>query len=258
MRTELSPQAQREVQAEPRPVLLPAMRARVDLPELMDAENADPALLRRTLYELEVINTWLGGYATTLAGLEQLLGFTAGRAPAGVRAREWHLVDVGCGGGDSLRVIADWGKRKGLRLRLSGLDLQPINLDYAREHSPGYAIDWVAGDFRAYAGPCDIVLSSQFCHHLDDALMRAYFAWIRRVARFGFVINDLQRHPLAYHSIHALTALLSRSAYVRYDGPMSVRRAWHAPELRNLAAAAGLHPRVQWQWAFRYLVTGYV
>ncbi|PKL76463.1 MAG: SAM-dependent methyltransferase [Candidatus Melainabacteria bacterium HGW-Melainabacteria-1] len=233
----------------------PDLRRRSNEPELMDADNANPELLYRTLHELEVINRWLGGYATTLAGLKTLLG-VSGRDQNSMRL--WRIVDVGCGGGDTLRAIADWGQTLGLRLQLTGLDLQPVCLEYARKHSQGYAIDWISGDFRAATGPYDLVISSQFCHHLDDALMREFFAWTRRVARYGYLINDLQRHRLAYHSIHALTALLSRSPYVRYDGPMSVRRAWTRAELQNLAASAGLHPQIEWKWAFRYLVTGYV
>lgn len=236
---------------EARAALLPNLRRRANLPELMDAEGVDRATLWRTLEELEIINRWLGGYAITFRGLAELL------AGAG-RQREWSILDVGCGGGDSLRRIADWGKARGYRFRLAGVDMQPDCLAYARRQSAGYAIDWLCSDYRLLRGDYDLVVTSLFCHHLDDDQMREFFAWTRRTARVGFVVNDLQRHPLAYHGIHLLTRLLSRSAFVRYDGPMSVRRAFTAEELSALAASSGLHPRIRWQWAFRWLVAGYV
>lgn len=235
----------------PKPVLLPKMSRRCYEPELMDAETLDRETLWQTLRELEIINRWLGGYSTILKGLEDLM------AGAGSK-REWTLADVGCGGGDTLRVIAHWAQQKGYRIKLTGIDMQPECLAYAQAHAPDYAINWVASDFREVKGPFDIVTTSQFCHHLDDQLLHDFFAWTRREGRYGYVINDLQRHPLAYHGIHALTALYSRSELVRYDGPMSVRRGFSRSELANAAASAGLHPRIQWQWAFRYLVTGYV
>lgn len=241
----------------PKPALWPDMSQRADLPELMDAEGVDRETLWQTLRELEKINTWLGGYPITIRGIETLLGLGAGASRA-LREREWSILDVGCGGGDTLRLLADWARKQGYRVKLTGADMQPDCLAYARHHSQGYAIDWLTSDYRELSGPYDLVITSLFCHHLDDAQMREFFAWTRRTARIGFVINDLQRHPFAYHAIHALTALLSKSAFVRYDGPMSVRRAFTHAELAALAASAGLHPRIRWQWAFRYLVAGYV
>ncbi|MEZ0368858.1 MAG: methyltransferase domain-containing protein [Candidatus Sericytochromatia bacterium] len=235
----------------PKAALLPDLSQRSYQPELMDAEGVDREILWQTLRELETVNRWLGGYATTLKGLQELLA-------GGVRAREWSIVDVGCGGGDTLRVVADWARQRGYRFRLSGVDMQPDCLEYAKKHAPDREIEWICADFREVAGPYDIVITSQFCHHLDDALMREFFGWTRRSARLGFVINDLHRHPVAYHGFHALSALFSRSPFIRYDGPMSVRKAFSRSELADLAGSAGLHPRILWQWAFRYLVLGYV
>ena len=40
--------------------------------ELLDAENIPQKDLFRNLYELEVINTWLGGYKPTIKGINNL------------------------------------------------------------------------------------------------------------------------------------------------------------------------------------------
>lgn len=249
MKTLFSPQSTSA--NSPKPALMPNLNQRCYEPELMDAENLDRDTLWQTLRELEIINRWLGGYSTILNGLEQLI---AGAGPK----REWTLVDVGCGGGDTLRVIADWAQQKGYHIQLTGIDMQPECLEYAKAHAPDHQIHWIDSDFREVIGPFDIITSSQFCHHLDDALLRDFFSWTRREGRVGYVINDLQRHPLAYQGIHILTALYSRSELVRYDAPMSVRRGFSRQDLLVAAKSAGLHPQIQWQWAFRYLVMGYV
>lgn len=233
---------------------MPSLSQRADLPELMDAEDADREILWQTLRELETVNRWLGGYATTLKGVQEVLELES----KSHQDREWSILDVGCGGGDTLRMLADWGQKQGYRFRLAGADLQPDCLSYARKQSEAYAIDWLQADYRTLTGPYDLVITSQFCHHLNDSQMQEFFRWTRETASIGFVINDLQRHRIAYHAIHALTAVFSRSAYVRYDAPMSVRRAFTRQELADLAASAGLQPLIQWQWAFRYLITGFV
>jgi hypothetical protein len=102
----------------------------------------------------------------------------------------------------------------------------------------------------------DIIFSSLFCHHFTEAALVEQLQWMQQNAATGFFINDLHRHRLAYHSIRLLTRLFSRSYLVKNDAPLSVARGFKKQEWRRLLAQAGLTTaRVQWQWAFRYLVT---
>jgi hypothetical protein len=87
------------------------------------------------------------------------------------------------------------------------------------------------------------------------------------VARAGFVINDLHRHPLAYYGIDALTRLIPGcSALVKNDGRLSVWRGFYRSEWQRLLKEqleeqpedATLQTTLQWSWAFRWLVIGYV
>ena len=71
--------------------------------EIMDDLNCSGHVLNRTLRELEIINKWLGGNRITIKSLEQLLP---------KNNREITIVDLGCGGGDMLRLIDLWGKNK--------------------------------------------------------------------------------------------------------------------------------------------------
>src|SRR5438132_12631203 len=98
-------------------------------PELMDDLSAAGPEMEQTLKELSVVGKWLGGYNVTLDGLEQLLR----------RRRQTEepitIADLGCGGGDTLRVIADWARKKKYRLKLIGIDANDFIINYAREHS---------------------------------------------------------------------------------------------------------------------------
>lgn len=234
---------------------LPDLGQRSFAAELLDAPNIPREALWQNLRELDLINMRLGGYQTTLKGLKALLG--------PVSSRRWRIVDVGCGGGDTLARIAAWNRRQGYQLELVGLDLLPDCIAYAQHtHSPaafaGASIEWLVGDYQSYREPCDLVISSLFCHHLDNLQLSAFVGWLRQQARFGYLINDLHRHPLAYYGIAALTRLLSGSELVRHDAPLSVWRGFQRAELQAVFAEHQLYPRIRWDWAFRWLITGHV
>jgi hypothetical protein len=77
---------------------------------------------------------------------------------------------------------------------------------------------------------------------------------MRRVATQGVVINDLERHPIAYHAIRILSRLFVRSPIVRHDAPLSVRRGFRAEDLegwRRTEQLADLGYRRRWpfRWA---------
>jgi 2-polyprenyl-3-methyl-5-hydroxy-6-metoxy-1,4-benzoquinol methylase len=217
--------------------------------ELMDEPGLDPAELAETLGELALINRSLGGHATTLAGLARLV-------PPG--RREFDVLDVGCGGGDTARVIVEWARRRGLTARVHGVDLAPEAAASARRaHAGAPGLDFAAGDLfdlpstRKY----DVVHAALLLHHLPDETAAKALAKMRALSRLGLVINDLHRHPAAYHSIKGLAALFSRNRLIRHDAPLSVLRGFSRLDLEGLAERAGLaSPEISWRWAFRWLM----
>ncbi|MBA4057205.1 MAG: SAM-dependent methyltransferase, partial [Marivirga sp.] len=70
-----------------------------------------------------------------------------------------------------------------------------------------------------------------------------------------FIINDIHRHSLAYYSIRLLTKVFSKSSMVKFDAPLSVRRAFTKKELLEILNEAGIKKyTIQWKWAFRWQV----
>lgn len=228
----------------------PDFSVRSEIPELMDDLAADPAVTRQSLRELELINRLLGGFSLTLVALDSLKLSSTSSAPV-------TIVDVGCGSGDSLRRIAAWGRRRGLHLRLVGLDWNPVMVETARAASLDFPeISYVQQDVwdpALLSLEADVVHSSLFCHHFDAPELPRLLAHFARAARRAVVINDLHRHPLAYYSIILLTRLFSRSPQVKYDGPVSVLRAMSRRDWTEALGGARLsHYRLSWCWAFRW------
>lgn len=217
--------------------------------ELMDDLSLSGDELRRNLEELEVINTWLGGYKVVLDALEQLL--------AGYSGPPLRLADIGCGGGDTLRHIAKWARRKGIPLRLTGIDANDFMVGYARQRCGGFPeIKLEQHDVfseRFQREQYDIVVCSLFCHHFSDAQLVNMFQQLHRQAGMAVIINDLHRHWLAYHSIKLLTRFFSDSYLVKNDAPLSVWRAFTKQELQQLVQQAGINKySLRWMWAFRW------
>jgi SAM-dependent methyltransferase len=225
------------------------LKQRSNQPELMDDLSLSGDELRRNLEELETINTWLGGYKVVLDALEKLL--------AGYEGPPLRLADIGCGGGDTLRHIARWARRRKLPLQLTGIDANNFMVQYARQRCGGFPEialeqqDVFSESFQLQH--YDIVVCSLFCHHFSDAQLVRLFRQLHGQAGIAVIINDLHRHWLAYHSIRWLTRLFSDSYLVKNDAPLSVWRAFRKEELQRLVQQAGIDRySLRWMWAFRW------
>ncbi|MFD2721342.1 methyltransferase domain-containing protein [Hymenobacter monticola] len=219
-------------------------------PELMDDLTLASDALRQNLDELETINTWLGGYAPVLNALDRLRP----QFPAG---RPLRVADLGSGGGDTLRQIARWARKKRVAVELSGIDANEFMLDYAASKSADYTeisyrqFDIFSPEFQAQ--PYDILTCSLFCHHFTDEELVTLLRHWQQQAQVAVVINDLHRHWLAYHSIKWLTRLLGGSYLVQHDAPLSVARAFRRADWVALLARAGItRYELRWRWAFRW------
>lgn len=220
-------------------------------PEWMDAAVQDPADYAACLRDLATVNT------ATLARLPTL-GFMA-RAVRRAEGRPLRVLDVACGGGDTLRRLSRWARRGGHRLHLVGLDLSAPGVAAARAATADPAIEYVVGDVFAdppLAGTIDVVLSSLFTHHLVDADVIRFLRWMEDTAALGWFVNDLHRHPVAFHGFRALSGLARWHPMVRHDGPVSVARAFRRADWQGLLHRAGLDGAASLRWhpPFRWCV----
>ena len=202
-----------------------------ELPELMDGDCSYEDF-RGCLRSLEQINRWLLGYRPTLAWLKRL--------PHGLRDPV-HIVDVGSGGGDLLRQIAGWARRRCIAVQLTGIDLNPYAACAAAESTPKeLGIEWVTDDALMYRPekPVDIVVSSLMAHHLEDEEIIALLRWMEATAQVGWFINDLKRSEWSCRMFGRVGRMVGWHRFVRHDGPVSFRRAFREEDWVRLLAAA--------------------
>lgn len=220
--------------------------------EIMDDLNCSGEVVDQTLRELEVINTWLGGNQVTINGIAKLFDHISS-------SKEISIIDVGCGGGDMLRLIDRWAKKKNKKVNLIGIDANPNIIAFAKQnlkdlpHIELKAIDIFSSEFQSLK--CDIVIGTLFFHHFSQHQLSSFFNELKKQVGVGIVINDIHRHTLAYYSIKMLTRFFSKSAMVKFDAPLSVLRAFTKRELKEIVSNAKITSyTIEWKWAFRWQV----
>jgi 2-polyprenyl-3-methyl-5-hydroxy-6-metoxy-1,4-benzoquinol methylase len=223
---------------------------RSDKKELLDAEFIPEADLFQNLKELNTINTLLGGYSISKSALLKILK----------KGGSYSIVDIGSGGGDTLKYIYKWAKQKGYALTLHGIDLKETCINYSVKNQPNDAINFICDDYRnvySRLKNVDIIHACLFCHHLSNEQ-------IIELIRFAInnkatlVVNDLERNPVAYYAIKILTKLFSNSYLVKNDAPLSVLRGFKKTEwLEVLKASGAKNYSVKNKWAFRHEIIVY-
>ena len=216
-------------------------------PELMDADDLDPATYAALIADLARVNTITLARPPTLAWLA--------RATRGLDS--FSLVDVGFGHGDMLRAIAHWAQRQGKTARLTGVDLNPRSAPVAAAATdPALNIAYTTGDAADLPTTPDFIISSLVAHHMTDAELTGFLRWMDATAGKGWLINDLHRSPIAWAGFRLLSTLLRWHPIVRHDGALSVRRAFVRKDWTALLAAAALSGvTVRWKFPFRWTVS---
>lgn len=217
--------------------------------ELLDADNIPFADIERNMKEIDNINRLLGGHDITLHGFKKIIQ----------DKKKISVCEIGCGNGNNLKVLLAYCLKHNIDISLAGIDIKKECIDAAmQDTSFASNAKWFVSDYAKvlFDEKPDIIFSSLFCHHFADEALIYQLKWMYDNCTTGFFINDLQRYPLAYHSIKILTKLFSSSYLVKNDAPLSVARGFVKDEWEGLLDNAGIkNYSVEWKWAFRYLIT---
>lgn len=204
---------------------------RIYEPEIMDSGSVSNKDMREGLEFLRKTNRFLGGNRIILHYLNQFSKSWDKNEPI-------RILDVGCGLGDIPLAIVDWAKSRNYKIQMTGIDLIPQITQMAREHtSKNPNIKIKTGDiFLENIEPksYDYVTASLFLHHLNDSQLNLALKKFNQIAKRGMILSDLYRSLWSYWAI-SLTSTLLGNEMVKHDGPLSVRRAFTLPELKNLA-----------------------
>lgn len=221
---------------------------RSDAPEMMDDFAMEGEILRDALDKLASINKLLGGNSVTIDGVKKLLAGTD-------KNRKIRIVDIGCGNGDMLRILADFAKQKQLNFELIGVDANQFTINHATQLSVNYQnISYQCDDiFKDQIADCDIILCTLTLHHFKDQEIVDLLARFKKAASLGIIINDLQRSALAYYLFIGLCFVFGLNHMSKEDGLVSILRGFKKADLQLYSKQSQLkNCSIKWKWAFRY------
>ena len=218
--------------------------------EIMDDFALEGEVLRDALDKIASINQLLGGNLLTLHSVQKLVHSLP-------RQQEITIVDVGCGNGDMLRVLADYGLKNNYNFKLIGIDANNFTINHAQKLSEKYKnISFQCED--VFGKPFeeikyDIILCTLTLHHFKNKeiiqLMSVFYA----NSKVGIVINDLHRSALAYRLFQVLCFVFQLNSMSREDGLTSILRGFKKEDLVEISKKLKFNNyTIQWKWAFRY------
>ena len=216
--------------------------------ELMDGQDTSPEDYARALADLATVNRVTFTH-------RPVIGFLRAATSDWPHGAVLSVLDVASGQGDLLRAIHRWGTKRGFVLQLAGVDLNPASTMEATAATPAEMdIAWhIANvfDYTPHPRP-HFIVSSQFCHHLDDPGVVAFLQWLHRTATRGWFITDLHRHWLPYYGFRLLAYAMFWHRIVRIDGTISIARGFTARGWHRLLAQAGMSAEIRWHMMFRH------
>jgi 2-polyprenyl-3-methyl-5-hydroxy-6-metoxy-1,4-benzoquinol methylase len=219
-------------------------------PEIMDDFAMEGEILRDALDKIAKINQLLGGNLLTLRGVQDLMATIP-------KQTEISIIDVGCGNGDMLRTLADYGSKHQLNFKLIGIDANAFTINHARKLSSNYpnisyrCEDVFGNNFAKLK--YDIVLCTLTLHHFKDDEIIALMSVFNENSRIGIVINDLHRSAISYRLFQVLCFVFRLNRMSREDGLVSILRGFKKEELVRFSNKLNLkNYKIQWKWAFRY------
>ena len=211
--------------------------------ELMDNFSLDDDKVTRAHQELHIINKFLGGNSVTQSGLNYFKHATWSTI---------NILDVGGGASDILYDIQVYNHS----IKIYSMDLNP-HICHIQKFKRGNDKIVCADvlDFPFKKESFDLIHSSLFLHHFREDEIIHLLKIFLGAAKTGIVINDLRRNIIAYLGIGLLTRILSKNEYVKFDGPLSVKRAFIKKDLITIFRNAGIkNYTIKRKWAFRFLI----
>ena len=197
---------------------------RVTVNEMIDTGEGTAREIAASLTDMQSLNRWFGGEATSLALLRNVVARTG--------QTRLRILETGAGFGEVPL------KARSVLLH-SGIQLEVTLLDRVEAHL-GRGAQGVVGDVLALPfcdGAFDVVSCCLFAHHLEPDAILNYANEALRVAKGAVVINDLVRHPVHYALAWA-GRVFYRSRLTRHDAPASVRRAYTIQEMSAMLSAS--------------------
>lgn len=201
-------------------------------PEFMDRPQPVSGELEAVLDHLTSLNRFFGSHRLVRKFLECWLN----------PDRSYRVLDLATGAADIPRMMVEWARPLGIKLKIDAVDANPSTLEIARRRSEGYPeINLLRGDARHFESGdmYDFVCCTLALHHFSEADAVLVLRRCRALSNRYVLVSDLDRCVALIAGVYLLTELVYRHPMTRFDARISARRAFSFEEMDQLADAAG-------------------
>ncbi len=200
-----------------------------DAHELMDEPDCDPRRLHNTYRHFRFVNVisrsgWI--YRRWI------------KPATANRDQTYSLLDVGFGGGDIALQIASRANGDGVKLDVTGIEIDRRAFDYAQALKRPGNVTFRIIDIHELAesgARFDFVISNHMLHHLNQEAFSRMLEDAARICNRWVLFIDLRRSDLAYGLFAAAAYPLFHNSYIPHDGLASLRRSYTFDELKSIA-----------------------
>lgn len=204
-----------------------------DEPEQIDEPDQPFSDIVQSMGDVARSNRLLGGTQTVLFHVARLLK----GVPRGTPIR---ILDIATGSGDIPCALMDWGRRRGHKLSVVGVDALPAMLRLAQGRECGVSLVQADALSLPFAPRSfDIALCALAFHHFGFENSARVLRVMDELTTRGLVVSDLRRDRPTLWGVSAGLALMRSHPFTRHDGPASVRRAFTPREYAKMVALSG-------------------
>ena len=186
--------------------------------ELMDDFQEGMDKLRFVFDDINRVNAILGGSNITINAVAQLIKENP--------QDTYVILDMGCGDGHMLRAIAEYCRKRKIKVELIGVDMNADALQLADAASEAYPeIEYLNQDILTFQESdlnCDIIINTLCMHHFENHDLLRFLKKFNQLASIGVVINDLQRNRLAYYLFKVFSLIFIKTKTAKIDGLTSI------------------------------------
>lgn len=215
------------------------------LTEKMDQPDCDNQLLFNTYRQFTTINRLISGW--------QRIYKNHIRPILRDHSKSCSLLDIGCGGGDIIKLLDRLAKRDGFELQITGIEPDERAIEYLSDQKWPENISFIKAsskDLLQQNRSFDVVISNHLVHHLKEPDLKMICEHAEKIVSKKVIFNDIERSDIGYASFKVAATPLFRNSFIVEDGLTSIKRSFRKDELQQ-ALPKGW--KVQRQVPFRLL-----
>ncbi len=213
------------------------LNTRLHASERLDNLSLSGKPLKKTLKSLKLINRIFGNH-------KQLSRAIQDYCKKNEDLKVFHIVDLGCGGGDCIQYLAKKLAQKEISIIFTGIDGNPNSIAYAKKNNihnqnVNYKVDNIL-DSNFVVPDCDILISSHFMYHFKDEELLSFLRKIQGGNVKHVIFSELYRNKVAYYLFKFVRHLLPMSEIAKKDGLIAIKRAFSIEEFKKVIRAFGI------------------